>query len=106
MTQPSTSSGSIAVTAGASVIPAGASASQVRSGILKYVSATGGSAAGTVRVYDGSSTAGVLLIEVAGVPIGLTQTVELSDGVAFAGGLFIVVAGAGSTAVCHYILGD
>lgn len=99
--QPSTSSGSIAVTAGAAVIT---NTSQVNSGILKYVSVTGGSAAGTIRVYDGTSTSGVLLAEIAGAAIGVTIAQNLSDGVAFASGLFVVVSGTGSTGVLHYIL--
>lgn len=104
MSQPATSSGSIAVTVGAQVVPSASATSQLMSGYLTSVVCTGGSAAGTVSVYDGTSTAGLLLCTLAGVPIGTTEVFNISEGVVFSRGLFIVVSGTGSSAVLHYVV--
>jgi len=100
--QPATSSGAIAVTAGTSVIPAATTAGQVKSGILTAVQCVAGSAAGSVMIYDGNSTSGLLLVSLTGVPSGTTQFANIANGVAFANGLFIVVSGTGAQAVVHY----
>ena len=83
MIQPATSSGAIAVTAGANVLPAATTTSQLNSGILVAVQCTGGSAAGTVTVYDGTDTTGIQLVKLAGVPIGTTQFANIACGVVF-----------------------
>lgn len=104
MSQPATSSGSIAVTAGAAVIPAATRTSQVYSGIFYALTVSGGSAAGTATVYDGTSTSGVVIAQLSGVAIGTSQTFNISNGCAFANGLFIVVSGTASTALVHYLI--
>jgi hypothetical protein len=93
--QPGTSSGSIAVTAGTQVVSG--------PGLLTYAQCVGGSAAGTVTIYDGTSTSGLLLVNIAGVPIGTTGTADISSQVVFNTGLFVVVAGTGSTGCLHYV---
>lgn len=104
MNQPSTSSGAIAVTAGAQVVPANSVASQLVSGVLTNLQCLAGSAAGTVMIYDGTSTSGVLLASLNAVPTGTTQFANISNGVCFTKGLFIVVSGTGAQAVVHYIV--
>lgn len=95
--QPATSSGSIAVTTGAQTVTG--------AGTLLHIECIGGSAAGTVTVYDGTSTAGKMLVSLAGVAIGTTQICDLGQGVVFNTGLFIVVSGAASQGIVHYRLG-
>ena len=102
MHEPGTSSGSIAVTAGTQLIPL--NANNTSDGILLHIECTGGSSAGTIQVYDGTSTAGILLAQVAGVPAGTTQSHYFSNGVAFVNGLFVVVSGTGSVGLVHYKL--
>lgn len=89
MNQPGTSTGAIALTAGTQSVTG--------SGILLSVECVGGSAAGTVTVYDGTSTGGTRLASLAGVAIGTTQVVTFPQGVVFNKGLFIVVSGTGAT---------
>lgn len=97
MSSPGTSSGSIAVTVGTQVVSG--------PGRLCLAQCTAGSAAGTMSVYDGTSTSGLLLAQIAGVPIGTTQTCEVSNTVVFNTGLFVVVSGTASTGLIHYIRG-
>lgn len=96
MNQPGTSSGAIAVTAGSQVVTGG--------GVLLYVECDSGSAAGTVTVYDGTSTSGLLLSNLKGVPIGTTGNAHIPQGVVFNNGLFVVVSGTASVGVVHYRL--
>lgn len=105
MVQPSTSSGLIAVTAGASVVPAATVTSQANQGVVTAVECTAGSGAGTMTLYDGTSTAGIALVTLAAVPVGTTQWAPIPQGVVFSNGLFIVVSGTGSTAIVHYRIG-
>jgi len=93
----STSSDLIAVTAGTAVTNAG------DSGRLRSVICIGGSAAGTVTVYDSVSTAaGTVLVKIA-APIGDTQSVYCD--VAYNLGIVVVVTGTASAAIVHTIRG-
>lgn len=94
MNQPGTSTGAIAVTAGVQQISG--------PGVLLFASCTGGSAAGTLTIYDGTSTSGLRLIDLAGVGIGVSQTAPTEGGVVFNTGLFVVVSGSGSIGIIHY----
>jgi hypothetical protein len=94
MNQPGTSTGAIAVTAGAQTITG--------PGVLLSVECVGGSAAGTVTVYDGTSTSGLRLCSLAGVAIGVTQVASFPQGIVFNTGLFVVVAGTASTGCLTY----
>jgi len=76
----------------------------VTSGVVTSVSITaGGGAAGTISVYDGTSTSGILLVTLAGVPQGTSQFANIANGVAFATGLYVVVSGTASVGTVHYI---
>ena len=105
MIEAATSSGAIAVTAGAAVVPSASRTSQLNSGVLTSVQCVAGSAAGTVTVYDGTSTAGTILASLNGVPVGTTQFANISIPVVFSTGLYVVVSGTGTTAILHYVVG-
>lgn len=104
MSQPCTSSGSIAVTAGASVIPAASGTSQLKSGTFHTLTITAAAATATCQLYDGTSTSGVLLATLSCVA-NTTEALNISDGCAYDAGLFIVVTGVGAIAVVHYKAG-
>lgn len=103
MGQPCTSSGSIAVTAGASVIPTNAATSQLKSGTVSAVILTPAAAASSCQLYDGTSTSGILIASLTAVANGASTIWAIGDeGVAYANSLFIVVAGTAATAMVHY----
>lgn len=92
--EPSTSSGSIAVTTGVQQV--------VGQGILTYASVVGGTTGNALTIYDGLSTSGLLLAEVKNAT-AVSQDANIpAVGVRYNVGLFVVVSGTGSTAVLHY----
>lgn len=96
MYQPGTSSGSIAVTAGAQKITG--------PGVLLSANLMGGTTANHFTIYDGTSTSGLLLIDLANVTAGVSLPSNFEGGLVFNTGIFVVVSGTGSTGSFTYRL--
>ena len=106
MSQPATSSGSIAVTAGATVIPSAAGTSQLKSGTVHTVILTPAAAASTLQLYDGTSTAGTLICSITAAANTASTIVNMGEsGCAYATGLYIVITGASAVGTVHYKAG-
>lgn len=94
MNQPATSTGSIAVTAGAQTITG--------PGVLLFAQLMGGTTLNAMTIYDGTSTSGLMLINLQNVVANTNTIAQPPQGVVFNTGLFIVVSGTGSTGIAHY----
>lgn len=96
MYQPGTSTGSIAVTSGSQKVTG--------PGILLYANLVGGTTGNHLTVYDGTSTSGLLLIDLANVTAGVSTSANFEGGIVFNTGLYVVVSGSGSTGSLTYRL--
>lgn len=104
--EPSTSSGSIAVTAGTQIVPNNTNDAQggaPASGVLVSAQVVAAGAAATMQIYDGTSTSGVLLVSLQAAT-NATQFANIAQGIAFVNGLFVVVTGTGAKGVLSYTL--
>lgn len=97
MNQPATSTGEIAVTAGTQQVTG--------PGVLLHAELLGGTTANAFTIYDGTSTAGLKLVNVQNVTAGVAVIDDLAQGVVFNTGLFVVVSGTGSKGIAHYRIG-
>ncbi len=91
--QPLTSSGAIAVTAGTQVMTG--------PGVLGSATITAAAANSTVQVYDGTSTAGLLLMSAA-TTANTSNGDSVDQGLVFNTGLFVVVTGAAAVGTVKY----
>lgn len=103
----STSSGSLAVSTGANVIPSATRTSGVSSGRVMGLSITPAAAVSTLSIYDNNvGDASGLLLERLTVPANSsTVVIAYDDGTAFANGLSYVLSGTGAIAVIRYVIG-
>lgn len=102
-----TSSGSLAVSTGAVVIPSAVGTSGVMSGILWGVTLTPAAAACTLSVYDNNAgdNTGTLLDKITAVANGASIVLDYAIGTGFTKGLTYILSGTGATAVIRYELG-
>lgn len=95
---PSTSSGSIGVTAGTAVA--------TKAGLLCNVVLNPGSAASSITIYDNASAAsGTVLLSLVAAASSSSVTANINYPIVACNGLFVVVAGTAATAVISYTLG-
>lgn len=102
-----TSSGSLAVSAGAKILPTAVGTSGASQGRIWSVSLTPAAAAAIITVYDNNAgdTTGTVLEKITAQANGPTISVDYAIGTAFNAGLSYVLSGSGATAIVRYELG-
>lgn len=102
-----TSSGVLAVSAGAEIIGSAARTSGINQGVLWGLTITPAAAACTLSIYDNAAgdNSGLLLERISGVANGASIVIDYACGTAFVNGLSYVLSGTGAVAVVRFELG-
>lgn len=97
LTKQATSTGSLAVSAGAQAV-------SIECMVTYIQLISNATAAATMQIYDGTSTSGVLLASLS-IPATTTppQTVSFNIPVYANKGVFYVITGTGATGIVHYV---